>query len=114
MAAGRPPGAALSIQPGEHPTRDRTRHAKDPHPSDEALEHRTELDRQAVGSDDANPFGADEHPATDCVAVPRPPPGRKRLLGVHDERVPGRPGTGLAAGVGRAGGRAPVSAPSVR
>ena len=49
----------------ENPTRDRTQHAKDPHPSDEVLEHRTELERQAVGSDDANPAGADEHPATD-------------------------------------------------
>ena len=49
----------------ENPTRDRTQHAKDPHPSDEVLEHRTELERQAVGSDDANPAGAEEHPATD-------------------------------------------------
>jgi hypothetical protein len=49
----------------EHPTRDRTQHAKDPHPDDEVLEHRTEQERQAVGSDDANPTGADEHPATD-------------------------------------------------
>ena len=49
----------------EHATRDRTRHAKDPHPDDEVLEHRTEQERQAVGSDDANPPGADEHPATD-------------------------------------------------
>ena len=45
--------------------RDRTQHAKDPHLSDEALEHRTELERQAVGSDDADPAGADEHAATD-------------------------------------------------
>ena len=49
----------------EHATRDRTQHAKDPHPDDEILEHRTELERQAVGSDDANPAGAGEHPATD-------------------------------------------------
>jgi hypothetical protein len=49
----------------EHPTRDRTQHAKDPQPDDEVLEHRTEQERQAVGSDDANPAGADEHPATD-------------------------------------------------
>ena len=49
----------------ENPTPDRTQHAKDPHPSDEALEHRTELERQAVGSDDASPTGADEHSATD-------------------------------------------------
>ena len=52
------------MEPEEHPTRDRTQHAKDPHPSDEVLEHRTELERPAVGSDDANPAGADEHPAT--------------------------------------------------
>ncbi len=49
----------------ENPTRDRTQHAKDPHASDEVLEHRTERERQAVGSDDANPAGAEEHSATD-------------------------------------------------
>ena len=49
----------------ENPTRDRTQHAKDPHPGDEVLEHRTELERQAVGSDDADPTGAQEHSATD-------------------------------------------------
>jgi hypothetical protein len=53
------------IDPQENPTRDRTQHAKDPHPADEVLEHRTEQERQAVGSDDANPAGADEHSATD-------------------------------------------------
>jgi hypothetical protein len=53
------------IQPEENVTRDRTQHAKDPHPSDEVLEHRTELERQAVGSDDADPAGAERHPATD-------------------------------------------------
>jgi hypothetical protein len=53
------------MQPEETPTRDRTQHAKDPHPSDEVLEHRTEMERQAVGSDDADPTGAYEHPATD-------------------------------------------------
>jgi hypothetical protein len=53
------------IQPQEHPTRDRTQHAKDPHPRDEVLEHRTELERRAVGSDDADPAGAEEHSATD-------------------------------------------------
>jgi hypothetical protein len=53
------------IEPQEHPTQDRTQHAKDPHPSDEVLEHRTEQERQAVGSDDAAPGGADEHAATD-------------------------------------------------
>ena len=49
----------------EHPTRDRTQHAKDPHPDDEVLEHRTEQERQAVGSDDADPAGAELHSATD-------------------------------------------------
>jgi hypothetical protein len=53
------------IQPEENVTRDRTQHAKDPHPSDEVLEHRTELERQAVDSDDASPAGAGEHAATD-------------------------------------------------
>jgi len=53
------------ITPEEHPTRDRTQHAKDPHASDEVLEHRTEHERQAVGSDDADPAGPDLHPATD-------------------------------------------------
>jgi hypothetical protein len=53
------------IRPEEHPTPDHTQHGKDPHPSDEVLEHRTELERQAVGSDDADPLGADRHPATD-------------------------------------------------
>ena len=49
----------------EHPTRDRTQPGKDPHPSDAVLEHRTEQERQAVGSDDAAPGGAQEHSATD-------------------------------------------------
>lgn len=53
------------IVPEEHPTPDRTQHAKDPHPSDEVLEHRTEVERQLVGSDDADSAGADEHAATD-------------------------------------------------
>lgn len=53
------------IEPTENPTRDRTQHAKDPHPDDEVLEHRTELERQAVGSDDADPAGAEFHSATD-------------------------------------------------
>ena len=53
------------IEPTENVTRDRTQHAKDPHPDDEVLEHRTELERQAVGSDDADPAGAERHPATD-------------------------------------------------
>ncbi len=49
----------------EHATRDRTQHAKDPHPDDEVLEHRTELERQAVDSDDADPACAGEHSATE-------------------------------------------------
>ncbi|TFV75525.1 hypothetical protein E4P39_10845 [Blastococcus sp. CT_GayMR19] len=53
------------IQPEESVTRDRTQHAKDPHPSDEVLERRTEQERQAVGSDDADPTGGVEHSATD-------------------------------------------------
>jgi hypothetical protein len=53
------------MQPEENVTRDRTQHAKDPHPSDEVLEHRTELERQAVDSDDADPAGAALHSATD-------------------------------------------------
>jgi hypothetical protein len=53
------------IQPEVSVTRDRTQHAKDPHPGDEVLEHRTEQERQAVGSDDADPAGAEFHSATD-------------------------------------------------
>jgi hypothetical protein len=53
------------ITPTESAPRDRGEHAKDPHLSDEVLEHRTELERQAVGSDDADPAGAYEHDATD-------------------------------------------------
>ena len=60
-------GATLDdvMETSENPTRDRTQHAKDPHPSDEVLEHRTEQERQAVGSDDADPAGAERHSATD-------------------------------------------------
>ena len=54
------------VETHEHPTRDRTQHGKqDPRPNDEVLEHRTEEERQAVGSDDADPFGGEEHSATD-------------------------------------------------
>ncbi len=53
------------IETEENVPRDRTQHAKDPHLSDEVLEHRTEQERQAVGSDDADPAGAEEHAATD-------------------------------------------------
>jgi hypothetical protein len=53
------------IQPEENVSRDRTQHAKDPHPGDEVLEHRTEQERQAVDSDDAAPAGSEFHSATD-------------------------------------------------
>jgi hypothetical protein len=54
------------IDPEESAPRDRQAHGKaDPRPNDEALEHRTEQERQAVGSDDASPAGAEEHSATD-------------------------------------------------
>lgn len=59
------PTLADVILPEENVTPDRTQHAKDPHPSDEVLEQRTEQERQAVGSADAKPAGADEHSATD-------------------------------------------------
>lgn len=63
--ANDPPTLDDVIVPEENFPRDRTQHAKDPHLSDEVLEHRTEQERQAVGSDDADPAGADEHAATD-------------------------------------------------
>ena len=45
---------------------DRHQHGKaNPRPDDDALQHRTEQERQAVGSDDADPAGADYHAATD-------------------------------------------------
>jgi hypothetical protein len=53
------------ITPEEPAPRDRAQHGKDPHLSDEVMEHRTELERQAVQSDDANPAGAYEHDATE-------------------------------------------------
>jgi hypothetical protein len=50
----------------ESAPRDRSAHGKaDPRPNDEVLEHRTEQERQAVGSDDAAPGGAGLHSATD-------------------------------------------------
>ncbi|MGY1709557.1 hypothetical protein ACI8AC_08610 [Geodermatophilus sp. SYSU D00758] len=50
----------------ESAPRDRQQHAGGyDRPSDDALQHRTEQERQAVGSDDADPAGADEHQATD-------------------------------------------------
>ncbi len=50
----------------ESAPRDRQAHGKAyPRPNDDALQHRTEQERQMVGSDDADPAGADEHSATD-------------------------------------------------
>jgi hypothetical protein len=50
----------------ESAPRDRSQHGKaQPRPNDEALQHRTEQERQAVGSDDADPAGAEDHAATD-------------------------------------------------
>jgi hypothetical protein len=45
---------------------DRGQHAKGyDRPDDDLLQHRTEQERQMVGSDDADPAGAEEHSATD-------------------------------------------------
>jgi hypothetical protein len=45
---------------------DRSQHAKGyDRPDDEQLQHRTEQERQMVGSDDADPAGAEEHSATE-------------------------------------------------
>jgi hypothetical protein len=50
----------------ESAPRDRSEHAKGyDRPDDDMLQHRTEQERQAVGSDDADPAGAERHPATD-------------------------------------------------
>jgi hypothetical protein len=50
----------------ESAPRDRSEHAKGyDRPDDDLLQHRTEQERQAVGSDDADPAGAEEHSATD-------------------------------------------------
>ncbi len=50
----------------ESAPRDRSQHAKGyDRPNDEELQHRTEQERQAVGSDDAAPAGDQPHPATD-------------------------------------------------
>ncbi len=50
----------------ESAPRDRHAHGKsNPRPNDDELQHRTEQERQAVGSDDADPAGAEEHAATD-------------------------------------------------
>src|SRR3954453_15520201 len=45
----------------ESAPRDQSQHAKGyDRPDDEALQHRTEQERQLVGSDDADPAGAEE------------------------------------------------------
>jgi hypothetical protein len=50
----------------ESAPRDRAQHAGGyDRPNDEALQHRTEQERQAVDSDDADPAGAEPHAATD-------------------------------------------------
>jgi hypothetical protein len=54
------------IIPEESAPKDRQAHGKaDPRPNDDALQHRTEQERQAVGSDDASITGAEDHQATD-------------------------------------------------
>ena len=54
------------IDPQESAPRDRSQHAGGyDRPNDDALQHRTEQERQAVGSDDADPAGAEFHAATD-------------------------------------------------
>ncbi len=54
------------ITPEESAPRDRQEHAgASPRPNDDALQHRTEQERQAVGSDDAAPGGAEEHAAAE-------------------------------------------------
>ncbi len=50
----------------ESAPRDRSQHAGGyDRPNDDALQHRTEQERQAVGSDDADPAGAEFHAATE-------------------------------------------------
>ena len=50
----------------ESAPRDRSQHAKGyDRPDDDMLQHRTEQERQLVGSDDADPAGAEEHSATE-------------------------------------------------
>ena len=54
------------IDPQESAPRDRSQHAGGyDRPNDDALQHRTEQERQAVGSDDADPAGDQIHSATD-------------------------------------------------
>jgi hypothetical protein len=45
---------------------DRSQHAKGyDRPDDDALQHRTEQERQLVDSDDADPAGAEDHAAAE-------------------------------------------------
>ena len=54
------------LEPTESAPPDHSQHGKGyDRPNDDALEHRTEQERQLVGSDDADPSGAEEHSATD-------------------------------------------------
>ncbi|WP_409331829.1 hypothetical protein [Trujillonella humicola] len=54
------------IDTQESAPRDRSQHAGGyDRPNDDALQHRTEQERQAVGSDDADPAGDQTHSATD-------------------------------------------------
>ena len=54
------------LETEESAPHDRHQHAKGyDRPDDDALQHRTEQERQAVGSDDADPAGAEFHSATD-------------------------------------------------
>jgi hypothetical protein len=59
------PGLDDVMETEECAPRDRSQHGKaGPRPDDEVLQHRTEQERQAVGSDDAA-AGAEIHSATD-------------------------------------------------
>lgn len=54
------------MAPQESAPPDHSQHAKGyDRPNDDALEHRTEQERQLVGADDADPAGAEEHSATE-------------------------------------------------
>ncbi len=66
MSSPEQPNLDDVMVPEESAPRDRQEHGKaDPRPNDDALQHRTEQERQAVGSDDASITGAEEHQATD-------------------------------------------------
>ena len=53
------------IEPEEHATRDRTQHAKDPHPERRGAGAPHRAGAAGRGLDDADPAGAEEHAATD-------------------------------------------------